>query len=136
MLRRGLAHYLLTVTFLLNASIATVSAASPGLTGGAPIEKAAAIHGSASVDVAIDGPGHHFGFTQASIMAQVSPVPLAGLQQLSNISVSGWTAANPPSFDIQSFDPVRGVIYIAARNPGSGIIGNSGPGLIAIDTAT
>src|SRR5207248_1562983 len=63
---------------------ATATAAN-GQVGDARIAGTAPIPGA---DVA--GPRPHFGFTQASVVAQQS-APQAGLQQLQNIPVGAWS---------------------------------------------
>lgn len=143
MVRRFCARYLLSVVILLAVAIPLAGPASARLTSdaaAAPIAATGAPSGIAVADAPPDvgGPRPRFGYT-SSVLAQATPnvpVGLAGLQQLANIGVSGWSATNPPSFDVQSFDPVQNIMYVAARNPAGPTIGNSGPGLLAIDTTT
>ncbi|HEY7065381.1 MAG TPA: hypothetical protein VII06_28145, partial [Chloroflexota bacterium] len=108
MLRRSLARYLVALAFTLSATMPILGVVNAGPTGGVPTALAASTVHAVTVEPALDGPGHHFGFTEASVLMQATPnvpVGLAGLQQLPNVPVQGWSNANPPSFDIQSFDP-------------------------------
>jgi hypothetical protein len=73
---------------------------------------------SASVETTVDGPGHHFGFTQASVLAQTTPIPSANLQFVGVVTVPGWTVANQ-STDIPSWDPQRRIMYVPQRVLGS-----------------
>src|SRR4051794_40685075 len=134
--------YLLTMILLISMALPTARLASAG-----PVERVESPRSAATASTLVradgeslvEAPGHHFGFGLARTLAQATPnvpVGLAGLQQLNNISVPGWSLANPPSFDIQAFDWTRSIVYVAARNPVSNVIGNSGPGLLAIDTTT
>src|SRR5579883_759501 len=164
MLRRIGARYLLSLMFVLSMAAPTAGAAGAAVAtdaGTASVAAASGSSGAAAVPVsevrpgdllasgnvvgaadalaAVDGPSHHFGFEQASVLGQATPnvpVGLSGLQRLTTINVPGWTATNAPSFDVCSSDLVRNINYVAARNPGGPTVGNSSPGLLAIDTTT
>ncbi len=137
MSRRGCYRRLLSILLPMTLALTLVGSASARTTADVAAAPAAAASAAAALaPAAADAPGHHFGFSQASVLAQTTAVGLAGLQRLTTLTVPAWTATNAPSFDIQYFDPVRGINYVAARNPGGATVGNSGPGLLAIDTAT
>ena len=61
---------------------------------------------------------------------------LAGLQQLSNIAVPGWSLANPPSFDIQAFDGRAASSTWPLGTRGATSLGTRGRASSAIDTTT
>src|SRR3954452_17158855 len=99
MVRPKTASCLLSIMLLLSLALPTARPASAGpgdSAEAAPQVATEAVPGTGRGESVFEAPGHHFGF-MANVLAQQStpnvPIGLAGLQQLSNISVPGWSTA-------------------------------------------